>query len=190
MATTEFKVNDKVVHPQYGGGYVSGIKTIEVGDESLECLEIRCVSKDRKIFVPRNSVELSAIRPPLNRRKFTELRKILTGDPQPLSRNFNRRMKQVKTKLESGDQMLVGEVLRDLYPKWAENSLSSSDQRIFEKCQDLLVSEIALIKDYNYEQANAYFEKTMANGRSKAKKAKKKTAKKKTAKKKAKKKKK
>jgi len=169
MATKKFKVNDKVVHPQYGGGYVSGIRTITVGDGDLECLEINCVSKDRKIFVPRDSVELSAIRPPLSARRFTELRKTLTGEPEELSRNFNRRMKQVKTKLESGDPMEVGEVLRDLYPKWAENSLSSSDQRIFEKCRDLLVSEMALIKDYSYEKATDYFDKTMANGQSKAK---------------------
>ncbi len=180
MATKQFKVNDKVVHPQYGGGYVSGIRTITVGDEELECLEINCVSKDRKIFVPRNSVELSAIRPPLSQRRFTELRKTLTGKPEDLSRNFNRRMKQVKTKLESGDPMEVGEVLRDLYPKWAENALSSSDQRIFEKCRDLLVSEMALIKDYSYEKATEYFDKTMANGRSKATK---KTSNKKSAKK-------
>jgi RNA polymerase-interacting CarD/CdnL/TRCF family regulator len=69
-------------------------------------------------------------------------------------------------------------VLRDLYPKWAENALSSSDQRIFEKCRDLLVSEMALIKDYSYEKATEYFDKTMANGRSKAKKTNKKSAKK------------
>lgn len=177
MTTKRFKVNDKVVHPQYGGGYVSGIRTITVSDEELECLEICCVSKDRKIFVPRDSVELSAIRPPLSQRRFTELRKTLTGQPEELSRNFNRRMKQVKTKLESGDPMEVGEVLRDLYPKWAENALSSSDQRIFEKCRDLLVSEIALIKDYSYEKATEYFDKTMANGRSTAKKPKKRSKK-------------
>ena len=29
MAGADFQVNDKVVHPQYGGGYVSGIESIE-----------------------------------------------------------------------------------------------------------------------------------------------------------------
>lgn len=167
MSATNFEVNDKVVHPQYGGGYVAGIETIEVGEESIECLKIRCVSKGRKIFVPRNSVELSAIRPPLSQSRFRRLRKTLIGSPEELNRNFNRRMKQVKTKLESGDPMQVGEVLRDMYPKWSDNSLSSSDQRIFEKCRDLLVSEMALIKDCTYEEATAYFDKTMANGASK-----------------------
>lgn len=164
MTATDFKVNDKVVHPQYGGGYVAGIETIEVGDEKLECLKIRCVSKGRKIFVPRNSVELSAIRPPLGTKKYRELKKILKGEPEELNRNFNRRMKQVKTKLESGDPMQVGEILRDMYAKWADNSLSSSDQRIFEKSRDLLVSEIALIEDVSYEEATTHLENTMADG--------------------------
>ncbi|HUP01299.1 MAG TPA: CarD family transcriptional regulator [Gemmatimonadota bacterium] len=164
MTKADFKVNDKVVHPQYGGGYVSGIESIEVGGEAIECLKIRCVSKGRKIFVPKGSIALCAIRPPLSDRRFRELRKTLTGEPEALSRNFNRRMKQVKTKLDSGDPMQVGEVVRDLYPKWSENSLSSSDERIFEKCRDLLVSEFALIKDYNWDEAAEYFEKTLANG--------------------------
>jgi len=163
MAAPVFNVNDKVVHPQYGGGYVAGIESIEVGGETIECLKIQCVSKGRKIFVPKGSVELSAIRPPLNGRRFAELKKTLTGEPEKLNRNFNRRMKVVKTKLDSGDPLQVGEVLRDMYPKWSDNSLSSSDQRIFEKCRDLLVSELALIRDASYEEALEYLEETMSS---------------------------
>ena len=164
MTYTEFQVNDKVVHPQYGGGYVAGIESIEVGGEAIECLKIRCVSRGRKIFVPKGSVELSAIRPPLNKKRYSELKRVLTGEPEQLNRNFNRRMKQVKTKLDSGDPLQVGEIVRDMYPKWSDNSLSSSDQRIFEKSRDLLVSEIALIEDVSYEEATEHLENTMANG--------------------------
>lgn len=164
MASPVFNVNDAVVHPQYGGGYVDGIESIEVGGESIECLKIRCVSRGRKIFVPKNSVELSAIRPPLNKKRYKQLVGVLTGEPEELNRNFNRRMKQVKTKLDSGDPMQVGEILRDMYPKWSDNSLSSSDQRIFEKSRDLLVSEIALIEEVSYEEAVEHLESTMANG--------------------------
>lgn len=162
MADTDFKVNDPVVHPQYGGGYVDGIESIEVGGETLECLKIRCVSKSRKIFVPRNSVELSAIRPPLSKKSYKALKGVLTGDPEEMSRNFNRRMKQVKTKLESGDPLEVAEILRDMYPKWSDSSLSSSDQRMFEKSRDLLVSEIALIEDCGYEEGIEFVEEIMA----------------------------
>lgn len=164
MATTRFQVNDKVVHPQYGGGYVAGIEPIEVGGEEIECLKIRCVSKGRKIFVPKGSVDLSAIRPPLDDQEYADLKGVLTGEPEEMNRNFNRRMKVVKTKLESGNPLKVAEILRDMYPKWSDNSLSSSDQRMFEKSRDLLVSEIALIEDLSYEEAIEHLEKTMANG--------------------------
>lgn len=167
--TANFKVNDKVVHPQYGGGYVAGIEAISVGGIDIECLKIRCVSKDRKIFVPRGSEELAAIRPPLSAQRFRQLRKTLTSMPEELNRNFNRRMKQVKSKLDSGDPMQIGEVLRDLYPRYAGNSLSTSDQRIFEKTRDLLVSEIALIRDSSYDEAISYLEKTMAGANGAAK---------------------
>lgn len=169
MPATDFKVNDKVVHPQYGGGYIAGIESIEVGGEKIECLKIRCVSKGRKIFVPKGSVALAAIRPPLSQTRFRALKKTLTSAPEELNRNFNRRMKQVKTKLDSGDPLQVGEVIRDMYRKWSDNSLSSSDQRIFEKCRDLLVSEFALIRDVSYDEAVLYFDKTMANGGRRAK---------------------
>jgi len=160
----DFQVNDKVVHPQYGGGYVAGIEAIAVGGDSIECLKISCVARGRKIFVPRGSVELSAIRPPLSRRRFQELRKVLGSPPEELNSNFNRRMKDVKSKLETGDPMQVGEVVRDLYPRWAGHALSSSDQRIFETGRDLLASEIALILDLSYDEATTYLEQQMANG--------------------------
>lgn len=163
MANTDFKVNDPVVHPQYGGGYVDGIESIQVGGEDLECLKIRCVSKGRKIFVPKNSVALSAIRPPLSKKRYKALKDVLTGEPEEMSRNFNRRMKQVKTKLESGDPLEVAEILRDMYPKWSDSSLSSSDQRMFEKSRDLLVSEIALIEECSYEEGIEFIEQTLAD---------------------------
>ena len=162
MATTVFQVNDKVVHPQYGGGFVDGIESIEVGGERIECLKIRCVSKGRKIFVPRSSVELSAIRPPLDKKHYRALRDVLVGDAVEMDKNFNRRMKSVKTKLESGDPLQIGEIVRDMYPKFADNTLSSSDQRIFEKSRDLLVSEIALIEELSYEDAVKHLDEALA----------------------------
>lgn len=165
----DFQVNDKVVHPQYGGGYVAGIEAIAIGGDSIECLKISCVARGRKIFVPRGSVELSAIRPPLSRRRFQELRRVLSSPPEELNTNFNRRMKDVKGKLETGDPLQVGEVVRDLYPRWAGHALSSSDQRIFETGRDLLASEIALILDLSYEEATTYLERQMANGKNPAK---------------------
>ncbi len=158
-----FTRNQKVVHPIFGGGYVSGEETIAISGEQIRCLTIRCVSRDRKVYVPKSSLSHSKIRRP--HADFRRITEVLLGTPVGLAANFNRRMKDLKEKLDSGETLQIAEIVRDMYRSYHSNELSNSDQKLFEKTQDLLVSELALIKDLSYDEAQALLDETMERQR-------------------------
>jgi CarD family transcriptional regulator len=161
--TAGFSKNQKVVHPIFGGGYVSGEETIAISGEQVRCLTIRCVSRDRKVYVPKSSLPFSKIRRP--HRRIEQIVTVLLGSPVVLAANFNRRMKDLKEKLDTGDTLRIAEIVRDMYRSYHANELSNSDQKLFEKTQDLLVSELALIKDLAYDEAQALLDETMQRQR-------------------------
>ncbi len=161
--TAGFTKNQKVVHPIFGGGYVSGEETIAISGEQVRCLTIRCVSRDRKVYVPKSSLPFSKIRRPY--RNFEQIVQVLLGSPLVLAANFNRRMKDLKEKLDTGDTLRIAEIVRDMYRAYHANELSNSDQKLFEKTQDLMVSELALIKDLAYDEAQALLDETMQRQR-------------------------
>jgi CarD family transcriptional regulator len=161
--TAGFSKNQKVVHPIFGGGYISGEETISISGEQVRCLTIRCVSRDRKVYVPKSSLPHSKIRRP--HRDFQKITDVLLGTPEVLAANFNRRMKDLKEKLDTGETLRIAEIVRDMYRSYHSNELSNSDQKLFEKTQDLLVSELALIKNLSYDAAQGLLDETMVKQR-------------------------
>ncbi|MFN2433433.1 MAG: CarD family transcriptional regulator [Gemmatimonadota bacterium] len=158
-----FTKNQKVVHPLFGGGYISGEETIVISGEQVRCLTIRCVSRDRKVYVPKSSLPFSKIRRPhADMKRIVE---VLLAAPVTLATNFNRRMKDLKEKLDTGETLMIAEIVRYMYRGYHANELSNSDQKLFEKTQDLLVSELALIKDLNYDEAQGLLDETMTKQR-------------------------
>jgi CarD family transcriptional regulator len=160
---TSFAKNQKIVHPLFGGGYISGEETILITGEQVACLTIRCVSRDRKVYVPKSSLSHSKIRKPYG--DFRKIVEVLHGAPLTLATNFNRRMKELKEKLDTGDTLRIAEIVRDMYRSYHANELSNSDQKLFEKTQDLMVSELALIKDLTYDESQALLDATMQRQR-------------------------
>jgi CarD family transcriptional regulator len=158
-----FAKNQKVVHPIFGGGYVSGEETIAISGEQVRCLTIRCVSRDRKVYVPKSSLPFSKIRRPHS--NYEQIVEVLLGSPIVLAANFNRRMKDLKEKLDTGDTLRIAEIVRDMYRSYHANELSNSDQKLFEKTQDLLVSELALIKDLAYDESQSLLDEVMLKQR-------------------------
>ena len=161
--TGGFLKNQKIVHPLFGGGYISGEETITISGEPTPCVTIQCVSRGRKVYVPKAHLPHSKIRRP--HKDFAEIAQVLLGSPVTLAANFNRRMKDLKEKLDTGETLQIAEIVRDMYRSYHSNELSNSDQKLFEKTQDLLVSELALIKDLTYDDAQGLLDETMLKQR-------------------------
>ncbi len=148
-----FGLNDKVMHPHYGAGYVIDHQVKEVDGEKIRCLEIDTLFKKTKIFVPVDNVDLSGLRKPISNRTAYKILKILDGPRRGLPKKHRMRVLKIENKLKNGTAEGSARVLRELFKNFKEGRLSMTERRIYDKVYNLLASEIAIARNVSLEKA-------------------------------------
>jgi CarD family transcriptional regulator len=148
-----FDLHDKVMHPQYGAGYVISHQMKEVDGEKIRCLEIDTLFKKTKIFIPVDNVNLSGLRKPMSIKTTSKVLKILDGPRRGLPRKHRMRILRIEDKLKGGSAEGSARVLRELFNSFREGKLSMTERRIYDKVYNLLASEIAIAKNVSLDKA-------------------------------------
>ena len=74
--------------------------------------------------------------------------------------NWNHRLKHNQKKLREGDIDQVAEVVRDLNAYSKEHGLSTGERNMLMKARQILVSEIALVRELNVREAETLLERS------------------------------
>jgi len=148
-----FELHDKVMHPQYGAGYVISHQVKEVDGEKIKCLEIDTLFKKTKIFIPVDNVDLSGLRKPMSTRSAVKILNILDGPRRGLPRKHRMRVLRIEGKLKAGTPEGSAKVLLELYKGFTEGKLSMTERRIYDKVYNLLASEIAISRNVSLDKA-------------------------------------
>jgi CarD family transcriptional regulator len=81
--------------------------------------------------------------------------KVLRGSAEEMPEHWNHRLKHNQEKLRSGEISSVAEVVRDLSDYSGEHGLSTGERNLLAKARRILVSEVAMGKDLEVEEAEA-----------------------------------
>ncbi|MFQ6103761.1 MAG: CarD family transcriptional regulator [Candidatus Glassbacteria bacterium] len=165
-----FSLNDKVMHPQYGAGYVISHQVKEVNGEKITCLEIDTLFKKTKIFIPVENVDLSGLRKPISTRTASKILKILDGPRRGLPRKHRIRILRIEGKLKDGTAEGSARVIRELYKGFKEGKLSMTERRIYDKVYNLLASEIAIARNISLGKAMDLIESRLERRKKKTRK--------------------
>ena len=160
--TNHFTVNDKVVHPHYGAGYVRSEGFTEVEGKKIKCIEIDTLFKSTKVFVPVESIKIAGLRKPISRNQVKNVMAMLHSPKEILPKRHRTRIQQLEEKLKSGRTEDCAAIMRDLYEKYSEGNLSMTERRIFEKVRNLLSSEIAIAKNLSLAKGKEKVNKELA----------------------------
>jgi CarD family transcriptional regulator len=157
-----FAVNDKVMHPHYGAGYVrcEGYKVVD--GKKIKCIEIDTLFKSTKVYVPLESIGIAGLRRPIAKNKVKRIMEVLHSPREVLPKRHRTRIQQLEEKLKSGRSEDCAAIMRDLYTKYAEGTLSMTERRIFEKVRNLLSSEIAIAKNISLAKGKEKINKELA----------------------------
>ena len=153
-----FKVNDKIVHTTWGGGYVRSVTTKEVAEEKIECYEIELLLNTSRVFVPKANLDVADVRLPGSKAENKRAVEIIRGRKGRLANDWKARVTYLKNRLEQGTLECYAETVRDLREGYQDDSISSTERKIYCRAYDLLASEVALIKDCDISQAQKYIE--------------------------------
>lgn len=145
-----FHIGDKVVYPMHGAGII----------ESIEEKEILGVKRHYYVMKIRNMKVMFPIDSNIGIRPVVEsdvLEDVITNfhdGESDTTLNPNQRHRSYMTKMKSGDIYQGAQVIRDLIRLSRKRALAAGDKAMLENAQQILLSELALVKGIDQEEAN------------------------------------
>jgi len=148
-----FKADDYAVYPSHGIGKIVDIEKTLVLGQDLSCYLMYFEKEKLMIKIPMNSAEKIGLRHLISKSQMDEVFSILRSGVKKLKGMWSRRAQEYETKINSGDIMLLAEVLRDLTRDIEDGERSYSERIIYETAINRLASEYSAIYGIDFEEA-------------------------------------
>ncbi|MBX2813804.1 MAG: CarD family transcriptional regulator [Myxococcales bacterium] len=155
MESLPFQVGDKAVYPAHGVVEVTDIEQKEVGGETHKFYILRMLDNGMKVMIPTGANALREIMSPA---AVQEVFEVLRENKIAVeSTTWNRRYREYKDKIDSGDPKQIAEVLRDLYLLKNDKDLSFGERKMLDTAKALLVKELSIARDMKENEVENEF---------------------------------
>lgn len=148
-----FNIGDKVVYPMHGAGIIESIEEKEILGERKKYYIMRMPIGDMKVMVPMHNVESIGLREVVDEETVSEVLDRMRSQEIKDTSNWNRRYRSNLDKMKSGDIYEVADVVHSLMLRDAEKGLSTGERKMLDNAKQILISELALARDLNEDQA-------------------------------------
>ncbi|MDN5344967.1 MAG: CarD family transcriptional regulator [Clostridia bacterium] len=160
-----FKVGDKVVYPMHGAGIIEAIEEREILGQKKKCYIMRFPLGDMKVMLPLESEKAVGLRQVVDEQGIQEVIEIIkekrTASVNTAS-NWNHRYRANLEKIRSGNICKVAEVVSILSRREQDKGLSAGERKMLENARQILISELALARNYEKGQVETMLEKLLA----------------------------
>jgi len=164
----EFKPDDFIVYPAHGLGKVVAIETETIVDFDIEVYVILFEQDKMTLRVPTAKADNSGMRGLANDMVLKDAFTTLKGRPRVKRTMWSRRAQEYEGKINSGDLLLLTEVVRDLYRTEEQPEQSYSERQLYERAIDRMVREVAEIMKLERGVTMDTILETLSNARAKA----------------------
>ncbi len=149
----KFKVGDYAVYPTHGVGKIIDMEKFTILGKEINSYLMYFDKEKLNIKIPVNSVDVVGLRPLVSKEIMNEVFVILRSGVKKLKGMWSRRAQEYETKINSGDIILLAEVLRDLVRDIDDSDRSYSERIIYETAVYRLASEYAVIYGISFDEA-------------------------------------
>lgn len=156
-----FKDGDFVVYPKHGVGHIVGIENREIAGSVLELYVVRFDKERMTLRVPVDKAEPSGMRKLSNDATLKEAFTTLKGKARIKRTMWSRRAQEYESKINSGDLILIAEVVRDLHRNEDQPEQSYSERQIYESALSRLARELAAVEAIDEMEAMSKLEKVL-----------------------------
>jgi CarD family transcriptional regulator len=148
-----FSINSFVVYPSHGVGKIINIESTKINQIEISCYLIFFEREKLTIRIPVKNVEKFNIRPLVSKAEMDEVFSILRSGVKKMKGMWSRRAQEYETKINSGDIIMLAEVIRDLTRDIEDSERSYSERIIYETAIFRLASEYSAIYGVSIEDA-------------------------------------
>ena len=155
----EFKVGDKAVYPAHGVAVIKGIETKDLEEIRQTFYVLKILDNGMTIMVPVQNASAIGMRPVISMTQVAKVYDVLKDRDVPTdNQTWNRRYREYMNKIQTGDPIEVGKVLRDLALLRGDKNLSFGERKMYDQARGLLVQEISVAKDCDEKTVEAEIE--------------------------------
>ncbi len=140
-----FKAGQYIVYPAHGVGKVTGIEKDTIAGFDIELYVVIFEQDKMTLRVPTDKAQGAGMRALSNELILKDAFTTLKGRARIKRTMWSRRAQEYEAKINSGDLILVSEVVRDLHRTDAQPDQSYSERQLYERATDRMVREVAAI---------------------------------------------
>jgi CarD family transcriptional regulator len=148
-----FSVGDKVMHPKYGAGQITGEEHRELVEGFKHYCVIKLLDTGAIAYIPMRKMDELGVRPVMSRPELGCVLETLRGVPCVLSKDFKVRQERIREKLGTCRPILIAEAIRDLTWRKQNARLTKQDENLLRQGRELLAGEIAVATDTQFFDA-------------------------------------
>lgn len=159
-----FKVNEYIVYPAHGVGQISSIEEQEVAGQTLELFVINFQQDKLTLRVPVPKASSAGMRKLAEPGHVDKALKTVQGRARIKRTMWSRRAQEYEAKINSGDLILIAEVVRDLFRSENQPEQSYSERQLYEAALERMAREISSVNKISETESVVLIEKNLAKG--------------------------
>jgi len=160
-----FHIGDKVVYPNHGVGTIEQISSRTIGASVEQFYLIKIKASSLKVMVPFHNVGTVGLRRVVRNGEVQKILDYLTDGECANNTDWKDRFKENSDKMRTGSLLEVAAVLKSLLVLAQSKPLSFREKKMLERARYLLVSELAMAKNWEEFQVEQMLSKALSKAR-------------------------
>lgn len=153
QSNIEFKIGSYVVYPTHGVGQIIEEETQDIGGIKLKMFVISFVKDKMTLRVPMHRAHAAGLRHISSNAEIKKMYDTLKAKAKTSRGMWSRRAQEYESKINSGNVLLIAEVVRDLHQNVDQAERSYSERMIYESAFNRLAGELAASEKTEYKFA-------------------------------------
>src|SRR5512142_1988625 len=162
VANLNFEIGDKVVYPNHGVGVIEQISSRTIGASVERFYLLKIKSSSLKVMVPFHNVGTVGLRRVIRNGEIQKIMDFLTDGKCCNHNDWKYRFKENSEKMRTGSLLEVAAVLKGLLLLAQTKPLSFREKKMLERARYLLVSELAMAKNWEEAQVEQLLAKALS----------------------------
>jgi CarD family transcriptional regulator len=162
MINSPFSIGDKVVYPNHGVGIIEQISSRTIGASVERYYLLRIKASSLKVMVPFHNVDSVGLRRVIKNGEAQKIVEYLMDGKCENSTDWKYRFKENSDRMRSGSLMDVAAVLKSLLMLNHQKPLSFREKKMLERARYLLVSELAMARNWGENEVEDELRKALA----------------------------
>ena len=161
VSKVDFQINDFVVYPSHGVGRIVNEEVQNIAGFELKMYVLTFDKDKMTLKVPKDKIASTGMRKLSSANTIGKALQVISGKAKVKRAMWSRRAQDYEQKINSGELILIAEVVRDLHRNDEQREQSYSERQLYEAALERLTREIAAVDGVEEKTAQKKVDKVL-----------------------------